>query len=146
MAKVGRKKKKNPDIRKVLLEHLRIGHTDIDACSLAGISQSSFYEWIQEDAEFSESVTQARLRAKDTCIKVIRKQALTDATWAAWWLTRKGGKEFKADSELPPINVTIDNQALTPELETTLNQAIKYALPKNLHASGKPGGVAKKNR
>lgn len=145
MAKVGRKTKKTPDNKKTIIGHLSIGHTDVDACALTGISTSVFYEWIETNKEFSEAVTIARLRAKDTCIKVIRKQALTDPTWAAWWLTRKGGKEFKADSELPPINVTIDNQALTPELETSLNQAIKYALPKNLHAPGKPGGSTKKN-
>lgn len=146
MANAGRKTKKTPNHRKMILEHLTIGHTDVDACALTGISCSTFYEWIQSDLEFSEAVTIARLRAKDTCIKVIRKQALSDPTWAAWWLTRKGGKEFKADSELPPINVTVENQVLTPELEQSLNQAIKYALPKNHVAPGKPGSPAKKNR
>ncbi len=146
MAKIGRKTKRTPSLQDKVLEALRIGHTDGDACSLSGISQSTFYEWIKTIPEFSEKVEQARLKAKDTCIKVVRRAALTNWAAATWWLTRRGGKEFKADSELPPINVNIENQVLTPELESSLNQAIKYALPKNYSAPDKSRGPTKKDR
>lgn len=141
MAKIGRKTKRTDELQREILDSLKVGHIDKDACDLAGIHESTFYEWINTIPEFSEQVTKARLKAKDQSIKIVRKAALTDPHMATWWLTRRGGKEFKAESELPPINVTIENEVISPELQKSLDQAIRYAIPSN-----KRRDIPKKNK
>lgn len=77
-----------------LLDALKLGHLDKDACILAGVSRETFYKKIKEDSDFSDKVNKARLHAKDMCVKMIRKTALTRWTAAAWWLERKYRDEF----------------------------------------------------
>lgn len=83
-----------PSEWEAVLEALKLGHLDKDACILGGVSRDSFYEKIRNDADFSDKVNKARLKAKDMCIKMIRKTALTRWTAAAWWLERKHRDEF----------------------------------------------------
>lgn len=131
------KTKRTPSLQEQLLTALKIGHIDADACALVGISEETFYKWIRDFPEFSELVTKARLRAKDQSIRTIRSASVTQPQWAAWWLQRRGGKEFKAESELPPINVIVENQVLSPEAQKSLDQAIRYAMPKKLQSKSR---------
>jgi hypothetical protein len=63
--------KKTPAIRKLLLESLEQGMYDVDAIAVAGISQPTFYTWIQNDPDFAEAVAAARQEAKRVCVKTI---------------------------------------------------------------------------
>lgn len=88
------RKKITPSEWDAVLEALKLGHLNGDACILGGVSEDSFYNKIKTDPEFSEKVNKAKLKAKDMCIKMIRKTALTRWTAAAWWLERKYRDEF----------------------------------------------------
>lgn len=88
------RKSKLPDIHDIILSHLRVGHTDKDACTLSGINTDTFYTWLREKPDFSEDVKKARLVAKDQSIKIIRRAALRNWTAAAWYLERKFRDEF----------------------------------------------------
>lgn len=82
------------EVQDMLLAHLRVGHTDKDACTLSGINPDTLYTWIKEKPDFSEAVKKARLVAKDQSIKIIRRAALRNWTAAAWYLERKFRDEF----------------------------------------------------
>lgn len=101
-AKTGRKKT-SPDVKEEILKHLRLGHTDKDACALAGVTQESFYAWVngrpnkgmKPDVAFSDEVKKARLVAKDFHMKNIRRAAARGSWLAsAWHLERKHRDEF----------------------------------------------------
>lgn len=92
--------KYTPEMVAEIIKHLEVGHTDKDACALAGISQDTFYEWIKVHPEFSEAVKKARITAKDQCIKVVRKAAITSWQAGAWFLERKYRDEFALRQEL----------------------------------------------
>lgn len=83
-----------PDKRDIVLEHLRVGHTDIDACIMSGISHHAFYDWIKKHDDFAEDVKKARLTAKDQCVKIVRKAALKTWQAAAWYLERRFRNEY----------------------------------------------------
>ena len=41
------RRKLTPEIIKTLAKHVSNGHTNIDACRLAGISEATFYRWLK---------------------------------------------------------------------------------------------------
>jgi hypothetical protein len=67
MARVGRKSKLTDQAQGKIVEHLENGGTAADACVLAGVSISTFYEWLQRGrngdvgfSHFAGAVEQAR--------------------------------------------------------------------------------------
>lgn len=121
-AKTGRKGKFS-DVEESLLAHLRVGHTDKDACALVGISAETLYTWLKEKPEFSESVKKARMVAKDQCIKIIRRAGLKSWMAAAWYLERRFRDEYSTKH-----NVTHDG-AIVSLTDTAAKTAAKYKKP-----------------
>ena len=59
MATRGRKTKRTPEVEKRILDALRVGATREDAFGAAGISERTFYEWMEQFPQFSQSVVHA---------------------------------------------------------------------------------------
>jgi hypothetical protein len=72
----GRKSKYTEENIAKLVELLEQGNTDIDSCSLVGISQETFYTWIKDKPEFSERVTHARSKARRAAVASWRQGML----------------------------------------------------------------------
>lgn len=120
--KTGRKSKL-PDTKEEILGYLRVGHTDKDACMLAGISHETFYSWIREFPEFSDTVKKARLASKDVHVKLIQKAAKKSWMAAAWFLERKFKDEFSTKQYM-----THDG-TITNLTDTAAKTAAKYKKP-----------------
>ena len=77
-----------------ILEFLSIGGTQKGACGYAGISEETYYNWLDDHLEFNESVKPARLEAlkmKESQLAAIRRD---DPHWFAallFWLKTQGG-------------------------------------------------------
>lgn len=96
--KVGaRDKREDPTVVEAITKALKAGCTKKDACSLANISEQTFYRWIREgekDSEggvayqFCESIKKAIAEARARNVTIIQKHAVNNWTAAAWWLER----------------------------------------------------------
>lgn len=108
------------EVENELLAHLRVGHTDKDACILAGINTDTLYTWLKDKPEFSEAVKKARMVAKDQCVKIIRRAALKSWPAAAWYLERRFRDEYSTKH-----NVTHDG-TITNLTSKSAETAAKY--------------------
>ena len=100
--------KLKPEIKKRLVEGIRLGLTNKLAAAYAGISESTFYLWMQqaregdqEKIELSESLKKAEAQSAAHSLAVIKKAA-QDGTWtaAAWMLERR--HNFRRDAVEEP--------------------------------------------
>lgn len=124
---MARKAKLSPDIQAKIVGLIKAGNFSSTACALAGVSESTFYRWMDRGRgaksgryrEFWEAVEQAKAFAEAKYLEVIQqvaddlhhKDRLKAATW---WLERrhagkysptmitelKGGFEVKRVEEL----------------------------------------------
>ena len=97
-----------PETKKRLVEGIRLGLTNKLAAAYAGISESTFYLWMQqaregdqEKIELSESLKKAEAQSAAHSLAVIKKAA-QDGTWtaAAWMLERR--HNFRRDAVVEP--------------------------------------------
>lgn len=98
---LGRKSKRTPEVEAKLIEALKKGNTYRAACAYSGISESEFYEWKSECAEFMERITRAENVAEFAYVDVIQECA-NNGDWkaAAWWLERRRKLEYSARQEV----------------------------------------------
>lgn len=99
------KKKLNKELIKELCGHIENGNTNKDSCLLCGVSESMFYEWLQNaekhiaegkntiEVELLESVKKAQAKFKDFHLQRISIASKDDWKASAWILERK----FPAD-------------------------------------------------
>lgn len=106
---------------------IRAGNYTKIACALAGIAESTYYNWMEQaqqpDAEpelleFLESVERAEAEAEIAAVARIR-QAADNGTWqaASWLLERKHGERWGRNDKLrqeisgpngKPVTLTIE--------------------------------------
>ena len=105
-------------IQNTIIKKIARGHLDKDACALAGVGTTIFYEWMngtrakghecEPDAVFAEAIKRAKLQAKDMHIANIHRVAVSGKQWtaSAWYLERKYPKEFgmraKIEGQIDP--------------------------------------------
>ncbi|MFO7948118.1 MAG: hypothetical protein R6V19_15035 [Armatimonadota bacterium] len=96
MAKTGRKTKLTAKLQDEICGHLASGCYAVTACELAGISESTFYNWLErgrdgEDPflEFLESVKKAEAQAEVKALTIIQNAMADDWKAAMTWLERK---------------------------------------------------------
>jgi transposase len=96
---VGRKTRCTPQLQKQFCDALGKAHTIKNACVVAGISESAFYQWLAKGmngeepyAKFVGLVQHARARGRVALIESI----ITDRDWRAksWYLERIWPEEF----------------------------------------------------
>lgn len=90
---MGRPTKRTPKVRAAILEAVEEGASDTAAALAAGISRSTYYDWIGDDEEFSDAVSQARARA------VKKAEALVFGQNPLTWLQRGPGRRFAGEGE-----------------------------------------------
>ncbi len=88
------------DIIKELTRLIRSGINNKDACAVAGITEATFYRWLQAprkglEVELFESLEKARAERKAFMLSSITSAA-KNGTWqaAAWYLERVYPEEF----------------------------------------------------
>ena len=127
---MARPTKLTPDLIQEVCNWLKLGYYQEDAATMAGISSSTFYDWMRRGAEgqkalesgdsplpdspdaeivevvdmyleFSEAVKKARAEAEGAHIRNIRKAA-ENGTWqaSAWFLERSFPKKWGKRSTL----------------------------------------------
>jgi transposase len=144
--KTGRKRILSNQVEKRLCASLAAGNSIATACSLTGISESSFFEWKRRGesgetdfVEFSQSVRRARAKAKQRLVAIIQRQAPRDWKSAAWLLERgfraEYGKSWCDDSQgghgrdpvqtaAPIINVIYRFDRRTTEAKKVILQSL----------------------
>lgn len=96
--RVGAKdKRSDKEVVNTITKALKAGCTKKDACTLASISEQTFYRWLREGEkaiegstayQFCESIKKAIAEARARNVTIIQKHAVNNWTAAAWWLER----------------------------------------------------------
>lgn len=90
---MGRPTVRTPKVRKAIEESIEKGASDKAAFLSAGISESTFYDWVRDDPEFSEAIAQARARA------VMKAEGLVFGGNPLTWLQKGPGRRFATPDE-----------------------------------------------
>jgi hypothetical protein len=95
MAKRGRPTLYTPERIKIIIDAIKIGGTEGDACARAGIDQDTLARWKSDKSDFAELLTRARVDGKLARIGRIAK-AGTTGDWRAdaWYLERRWPEEY----------------------------------------------------
>lgn len=94
-AAIGRPPKYNEERVTTILNAISSGNTRKCAAGLAGVTETTLYEWAGEYPEFSEALEKADAEAEQGMVSRV-KAAADDGTWtaAAWWLERRRNEEW----------------------------------------------------
>jgi hypothetical protein len=104
----GRPTKMTEGLVKKLESVFQLGVKDTTACTYAGISRETYYNWIKANQEFSDRIAKAkefaRIAAGQVVVNAIIKDK--DLATAKWWLEKKYPDEFgSAPGILQQFNV-----------------------------------------
>lgn len=77
-----------------IIQSIRDGNYNITAALSNGITEETFYTWMKEKSDFSESVKEAQAEAESKMVEKVVSAA--DDTWqaAAWYLERKNYRKW----------------------------------------------------
>ena len=105
--KVGRPNKiKDEELRKFETA-FKMGCNNSEACAYADIPESTFYDYIKANPEFSDKINKWKknpaLKAKHTIY-----QNLSDPKIAQWWLERRKRDEFSTAQEIFNTNANLE--------------------------------------
>lgn len=121
---MARTTKLTPEVQDAIVQAIKLGNYQETAAKYAGISESTFYGWLERGkqepgsiySEFLEAVEKAKADSEVRDVALIQKAA-TDGSWqaAAWKLERKfphkWGRMVRAEVSGPegqPIKVEVD--------------------------------------
>lgn len=115
----GRKSKYTPELVKQITDVLAGGATIRDACAHVGITENTFFTWVNTKSEFSKSVTyaqqQARLAAVLAIKQAVRGVQQTSNTTETFTETRtrlnKAGEVVPYDYKRTAVKQTVTNLA-----------------------------------
>jgi hypothetical protein len=129
--KVGRPSVMTPKIIERLRAAFALDSSKVEACSYAGIGESTLYDYLSVTPEFSEEITklknQAVLKARKTVV-----DNLDDVDTAKWYLSRKRKDEFgTALVEIKNDNRSIQIVKEDPRAFNTMMKAFEN-MKKNL--------------
>jgi transposase len=87
-------KRKTPKQRETLLDNLRTGMSIEAACSQSGVSQTTYYRWLDEsgdDGEWTAEVKAALDFSEAVLLETVKMQGEAKLDWraAAWILERR---------------------------------------------------------
>lgn len=101
----GRPSKFTPEMQASLLRAIRRGDHFEDACQAAGLTYTTFREWVvagdageEKFAQFSEAVHKAEVIAKRRLLKTVRTEANKDWRPASWLLARRWPDQYADQS------------------------------------------------
>ena len=98
---MGRRTKLTPELQQRLVQALRVGCTHRTACQCAGITYSTFYDWLRRGeagntryTQFSHAIKRAEVEAMMRALAQINTAMATDWRAAAWLLERSYPHEY----------------------------------------------------
>ena len=108
--KIGRPRAITPKILEKLEEAFKLGCTNREACFYADVKESTFYDFLKDNPEFSEKIDMWKEYQKIKARYVIHK-ALDkgDRDIAKWYLERKAKEEFSPKQE---FDTTVKNRVV----------------------------------
>ena len=106
---MARPTKRTDAAQAVILEILRAGSTRKAAYTAAGLSRTTFAEWLNEDEDFAQEVEEAEQDAITDALKEILAQGKKDWRALAWWVERKDPEHFATKIE---VNRMTDEELL----------------------------------
>lgn len=113
--KIGRPTVMTPEVIQKLEEVFEIGGTDTEACLIAGIGKTAFYNFCQDNPEFVERKEELKQMPKYKARYNINKAIKDgDKSISQWYLERKGKDEFAQRVE----QTGKDGKDLIPDKET----------------------------
>jgi len=86
--------KYNKKIVEEIVSYIKAGVPNKHAALAVGIGEETFYGWMREKAEFSESIKKAQSLAVARNVVTVQKAAKKNWQAAAWWLERRYPEEF----------------------------------------------------
>lgn len=119
-----------------MLSAIRLGHTVRDACALAGIGKSTWYEWVQRHG-LEEEVDQAELSGVSLALTAVQNAFQTDWRAAVAYLKMKRPREWSDRVE----HVGPDGGAVQMEISTLSDDEL-LAKAAEIVARRAPGLVA----
>jgi transposase-like protein len=103
-----------------IVDALASGLTIVAACGIVGISQQTYYNWLDKYPEFREAVDGARPVFESEMQRVIKEQAPKDWRAAAWLLERRYPESYSLKRE---VDVSIKKSDGTDQVIEFLKQA-----------------------
>ncbi len=115
---MARKTKLTPELQRDILQVLEAGATIKDACHFVGISEVTYFNWINrgEEAksgiyfEFLKSAQKAIASGSVDAVAIIRMAAKEQWQAAAWFLERKNPQEWARRTK---VEIDISKEAMT---------------------------------
>lgn len=94
--------RKSDKVREEVLANLREAMSIKSAYTLAGISERTYYRWIEEDEEWAEEVKMAKRFSEAVMVSRLKALGEEKADWRAyaWLLERRFPEEWSAKKEI----------------------------------------------
>lgn len=109
------KKKRGPkgksrEVREELLANLREPMSIKAACALSGISEATYYNWIEDDPAWAEEVEAAKRFSEPVMVSRLKSLAEEKGDWRgyAWLLERRYPEQWSAKQEIE-LNQTVND-------------------------------------
>jgi hypothetical protein len=108
--------KYTPETVERICQFLKAGNTRKTSAIASGIGETTFYEWMNDKPEFSESIKRAEEEAVARNVAIINKAAQDTWQAAAWWLERRRRDEFGKNDRVE-VNATVKDVTALNERE-----------------------------
>ena len=127
---MARKTKLNDDLVKIFTTAIEVGMTNVLACKYAGITESTFYSWLDRGrkekegvyVEFLQSIKKAESKHALINLAIVQKAAKTGSWHAACWLLERRHPSFQKQPD-QVVEIQLDNSELsTSELLEQIKQ------------------------
>jgi transposase-like protein len=122
------------EVRDRLLDNLREGMSIVAACTQAGISENTYYRWLDEcqDGEWTEEVDAAKDFAEAVALSKLKRLGDEKADWRAyaWILERRYPDRWGAKKELE-LNVGSTSDKGTEMVTSMITQVQEELRPRD---------------
>ena len=122
------------EVRDRLLDNLREGMSIVAACTQAGISENTYYRWLDEcqDGEWTEEVDAAKDFAEAVALSKLKRLGDEKADWRAyaWILERRYPDRWGAKKELE-LNVGSTSDKGTEMVTSMITQVQEELKPRD---------------
>ena len=95
------------------------------ACALAGVGQSTYFDWVATKSDFQELIKRAESEMKERALKVIN-QAAQNGQWqaAAWLLERREPNEYGRQDRVRIEDVRGTAEKLAEKIGVTVEELL----------------------
>lgn len=122
-----------PERIKVIIETIKIGGTEVDACARVGIDQDTLGSWKVKYSDFSDAIEKARIDGKIARVNRIRHAGIKGQWQAdAWYLERRFPEEY---AQQLIIKVTAEQRDVLRKYGLTPAQAFEQMIQEFANAS-----------